>query len=377
MAEPRQPDQAILTVVLGIDPSRSDTETSQQPEDKGVGSPEAPSRSWIKRFALAVIVANIAFVVYHLSSAAPTVPAFGDTMPSWSAVSLRGESIESHEFFAGHFGLLLYAEGVPSRPIVRYLEVLLDRYHDHEAGLRVVLALGPAHLERSTAEQIALGVTYPIIYDSNSELSGALRIAPHTDHSLLIGTDGRLVLSVYGLPKRNELRQHVEKHLLGEIHYAASPVSLLGPEAKLPPYEVLEVNAGTQSRLVRRYAPLPGTQVVVLPALVCAICDPAALHGRIVALHEELCSPKTQDCLFEILVTAGYPTSDLIWQIAIRGLGEVPIYQATGSLSGLEDEYFVQNRGELGTVAVLHMGVNQRVISISKLREGEETNHVH
>jgi len=193
--------------------------------------------SWFVWVAVAVIVGNLAYVAVRLWPSR-AVPQFGDPMPEWQAVTTDGRSLSSASDFGGHLGVLLYADRLPTQPLLRYMQVLLDRYRDHGAGLRVIVAVGPEHLAAGVVEEAAARVSYPVAADADGRLRRTLGLAAHEERSFLIAPDGTVTLSVSGVLGREELRQHVEKHLLGKIEYELSPVTLLGPEALLPNWEV-------------------------------------------------------------------------------------------------------------------------------------------
>lgn len=351
---------------------------------KSLGAPANDQASLVARLkgnlritglALVVVVATILFVAQRLRSSppvSPVPPSYGKSMSQWHAISVTGQSFASEQVLDGHFGVLLYAHRAPSDPLVRYLQVLQDRYHDFEVGLRAVLVLGTKHMDRAEAEDIARGVKYPVIYDSGGQLRRDFGLSPHMDHGFLVGNDGRVVLSAGELLGRHELRQHVEKHLLGAIQYAASPVSLLGPEAKLPAYEVLEVSE-TGDRGRQRYTPSPGTTVVVLPAALCAACSPMGLYERLADLYGEECRGVADDCRVELLVTAGYPMDELRSHLHDRGAERLRVFQAVGTLAGLEDDYFTRRRQSKPDALVLLVGLDRRVVEVSTLTQREAT----
>lgn len=338
---------------------------------------ETPGGVWVVRLAVVAVAINVGYWVWHFGSPsrAGGTPAYGEVLPQWSAQAGSAPNTADHELFTGHFGLLLYADRVPSTPLIRYLQVLLDRYGDHGPGLRVALALAPEHVKREAVGETVRDVAYAVIHDSGGELRRALRLRPHDEHTFLVEPDGRLVLSAAGLADRDELRQHVEKNLLGEIQYRASPVSLLGPEARLPAYDVLEAT-GSGKAVVQSYSPPSGTTVVVLPAELCASCGTGDLDDRIDALYRRRCeSASADDCRFELLVTAGYPIDDLLSSPQFEALEGLRAFQATGSLAGLEDDYFTKRRRGRADALVLYMGPHRRVAAVSTL--AEETEEVH
>lgn len=328
--------------------------------------------SWVTRLALVVVLVNVAFLAWRFLSGPPTVPAYGDRMPPWNGAAVDGTSAGS-EFFGGRFGVLLYTHGMPDARLVRYLQVLLDRYWDHGVGLRAALVLAPEHVNMAMAEQLGRDVEFPVVYDSEGDVRRALGLEPHTEHTFLVAPSDRLAFSSPGLLSRDELRQHVEKHLLGEIHYAASPLSLLGPGALLPEYEVVDVRSGTGGEAVP-YSPAPGAAVVAFAAALCSACGPDEAYDQVAALHRGQCQTSETECPVELLVTAGFPTSDLLAALEARGLASLRAYQATSSLEGLEDEYFTKRRLDAPEALVLTMGRDRRVLAVSTLgRAAEES----
>ena len=331
--------------------------------------------SWVTRLALAVVLVNVSYLAWRLSpSPRPAVPAYGDPMPPWNGTAAGDVGAVGREFFRGHFGVLLYAHLPPDARLVRYLQVLLDRYRDYGVGLRIVLVLAPEHMGQAVAEELAREVDFLVIRDSKGDLGRALGLQPHTAHGFLVDPGERLAFSSRGLPSRDELRQHVEKHLLGEIQYAASPVSLLGPGALLPEYEVVEVGEGS-GREVFSYAPASGTVVVVFAAALCSACGPDETYDQLALLYRNKCR-SSAECPVELLVTAGFPTAKLLSSLQARGVERLPIYRAKGTLAGLEDEYFTKRRSDAAEALVLTMGGGGKVLAVSSLERAAEVSHV-
>ncbi len=329
----------------------------------------------VTALAVIMVVAPAFFVGERLLSSrskSAVPPSYGEPLDRWHSISVDGQSLSNEKVMDGHLGVLLYAHQAPGAPLVRYLQVLQDRYYDLEGGIRVVLVLGPDHVERAEAENMAGRVRYPIIYDSQRLLSRRLGLSPHMDHSFLVGNDGRIVLSTGDLLGRHELRQHVEKHLLGVIEYAPSPISLLGPAATLPACDVVGVGA-TGERTRQSYAPRPGTSVVVLPAELCAACSQARLHERVADLYADECPGVSDRCRIELLVTAGYSLDELRSHLHRRGLGRPRVFQALGTLTGLEDEYFTRGQQAKPDALVLLVGLESQVVDVSTLSQKEAT----
>ncbi len=330
--------------------------------------------------ALAAIVVNLAFLGYRYFSSSTSVPGFsdgvpkwGDDLPEWSGQTLSGELIEGRKLFAKYYGVLMYSEREPSADLVCYLQILHDRYAEHGSGLRVALVVGPDHASRAKVVAATRVTDYPVIHDADGRLARALRMKPHMDHSFLAGPDSRLLISVEELLDRDELRQHVEKHLLGMIHYTASVASLLGPEAELPGYEVVEIDAERDGAEPRRYSPAVGATVVVLPAVLCSSCDQRDLYRQIGALQAGVCRDRVADCALEVLVTAGYPVAKLQEGLADLGVGGFRVFHAVGHLSGLEDEYFTKRRVGMSSGAlVLRVGADRRVATVETLAAATE-----
>ena len=241
-------------------------------------------------------------------------------------------------------------------------------------GLRIVLVLAPEHMARAVAEELAREVDFLVIHDSKGDLGRALGLEPHTAHGFLVDPGERLALSSRGLPRRDELRQHVEKHLLGEIQYAASPVSLLGPGALLPEYEVVGVGEGSGSEVVS-YAPASGAVVVAFAAALCSACGPDEAYDQLALLYRSKCQ-SSAECPVELLVTAGFPTANLLSSLQARGVERLPIYRAKGTLAGLEDEYFTKRRSDAAEALVLTMGEGGKVLAVSSLTRAVEVSHV-
>ncbi len=319
------------------------------------------------RLAAVVVLVNVVYLAWRFSpSPLPVVPAYDDPMPPWNGTATGDVGAVDSEFFRGHFGVLLYAHGEPDARLVRYLQILLDRYRDHGAGLRVALILAPEHLGRAVAEDLGRDVEFPVVYDSEGDLRRALGLAQHTEHSFLVEPSERLAFSSQGLLTRDELRQHVEKHLLGEIQYSASPLALLGPGALLPEYKVVNVRDGAGSEAVT-YSPAAGATVVAFAAALCAACGPDEAYDEVAALYRSKCQASEAECPVELLVTAGFPTSDLLSALQARGLERLRAYRATSVLAGLEDEYFTKRQSDIPEALVLTMGHDRRALAVSRL----------
>ncbi len=275
----------------------------------GHGEPRGAGRRWMGGSALAFVALNVTFFAWRGCSVPPTPPVFAEQMPEWSAATLDSGRLQMSEFYAGHYGVLLYAEREVDSQTARYLQVLLDRYREYGPGLRIALAIGPDHADEAALHAVARPAGYPVIHDAAGLLRRTLGLRPHSNHSFLLAPDTHVVLSASGLLGRDELRQHVEKHLMGEIQYAASPISLLGPGARLPVYDVTD--ARDQDLQARSYRPEPGTTVIALPAALCAACDQSRVYGRISAYVREHCVTE-DECPVELLATAGFSVVELL-----------------------------------------------------------------
>lgn len=295
-------------------------------------------------------------------------------MPEWRAESIEGRELSAVSYFGGHLGILLYADRLPSPPLLRYLEVLWQRYRDHGAGLRVLLAVAPEHFEFGPVEEAAARLSFPVAGDSDGRLRRTLGLAKHADRSFLVGADGTVALSAAGILGREELRQHVEKHLLGQIEYETSPVTLLGPQALLPAWEVRRFE-GQLAGEPQPYTPAAGTTVVALTAELCAACNPIDVYEQVATYWSNLCGDGPASCRMELLVTAGFPLQDLLSSVAMSDVESLPTFQATSTLAGLEDEYFTTRQGPNPKALVLRMGPGGRVQAVTRLEEEVEVSH--
>jgi hypothetical protein len=326
------------------------------------------------RLALAVIVLNL-FLLGLLSwqrydrQVAP--PSYGQSMPQWLAEAQRtarerGAEAEIAEAGSGpHWQLVLYAHRAPPEPLTRYLSVLMQRFRDRGEGLQVALVLGAEHRAETDPTSIQHD-GYSLLLDSEGRVRRQLDIPSHTAWTFLVAPDGHLAFSAAGLISRDELRQHLEKHLLGRIEYARTRRTLGQPNSRLQPYRVVDARAERGDGTDASYLPPPNTTVIVLPASLCGTCNPTEIYDRIASFHKARCADAERACRLQILATAGYPIEDLLWQLEVRSLAELSVFRATEKLEGLEDEYFTKRSG--GEDAwVVTLGTEREVLEIHSL----------
>jgi len=159
--------------------------------------------------------------------------AFGDVLPAWTGETPEGRPVGLTEHLAGRWGLVLYAHRSLPEPLARYVSILVSRYGEQNEGLRAILVVGPEHRAKGEVSGLPVGIGYGILLDDKGTLRRSLGLAPHSDRTLVVAPDGHLVLSADGLIGRDELRQHVEKHVTGSIQYAPSVATYLGEDSML------------------------------------------------------------------------------------------------------------------------------------------------
>ncbi len=76
-----------------------------------------------------------------------------------------------------------------------------------------------------------------------------------------------------------------------------------------------------------------------------------------------------------MLVTAGFPMTELWSALSLRNVSLPPIFQATDTLLGLEDDYVVTRDGDAtgSNVLVLRIGQDREILRVSTLQQELES----
>lgn len=288
----------------------------------------------------------------------PFPPVLADLHGKGALTSINGE-------LKGHYGLVFYCSNEIPWQRVHYARVLLDRYQSVGNGLRVVLLL-----HRRLADQapyLAAKLGYGVAVDRAEEIRDALRMSPESDATFIVSPDGRLKLVRTGIAARDELRQHVEKVLLGEIFYEPSVVTQLGSSTKFHPVSAVDVRNGQ----VVSFPPPGDSLCIVLTASLCASCNTEPYYDRI---ERWVGLVRGESGLDErnprLLLSASYPTEEVLLELASRNL-ELDVYQATETLRGLEDDYFPK-RGTDTSVLVLKLDASGEVTDLKTIDQALE-----
>ncbi len=302
--------------------------------------------------SLAVIALNllvIGFLVLKRDSQ-QALPGYGSRLPRLHAERADGTSIELNGYVSGAVGVLLVAPQDLSWQHFKYADTLLARYSSR--GLKIATILPAA--ERARAAQLSQEFGSDLLVDTEGRIRDALGLHAADAATFIIRRDGTLELGVPYALSRDELRQFVEKLLLGRIHY--SPASVLASKVNFP-LRVLRAGASQPTHL----GPSPETALIFITAAACATCNMAATYDNI-ALYVR--QREANGARAAVLVSEFFPLSDVELQLSGRGL-DVPVYQVQGLVHGLEDDYFTKRtEGSVLAVEFDPTGTLERVLPL-------------
>jgi hypothetical protein len=230
-------------------------------------------RSLTASLALIALNGAVLAYLYLARSRAPVLVKFGEVLPTLRLLDGAGKLHDLGADLAGKLGVVLYTHEPPWQKVF-YVGTLMRRYAHHQPGLAAVLVLAPDAAQRLT--ELRRDLPFPVVLDSGGSVADTLELPRDSDATILVDPHGHVALSTPFLVDRDELRQHVEKHLLGTINYDLSPIR---PVPQSSPFVVPVRDMLTDRRLDLR--PAAGTTLIAFPAALCATCRSEPIYDRL------------------------------------------------------------------------------------------------
>lgn len=235
---------------------------------------------------------------------------YGQSLPPFSGMTRAGETIDTDSIH-GKWTLIFYFERYPVTDFLRYCDVLFQKYRN--SGFQPV---GITRVVTKELEQLLdrQSISYPVIVDSEDRLRSLLHFQYHRYGLLFVDPDGVIRLSLNRLMAPNDLRQLVERYLIGSIEYEIEEdwAIELQPGDLLPPYRLIDVKRGAQ--LTLQDLDLASSTIIFFTAH-CPSCRlPEYLHQ--LAIMENSSSPEAQRLYF--IFSRRFSLRELINQIESR-----------------------------------------------------------
>ncbi len=257
---------------------------------------------------------------------------------------------------------------------VRYLAAV-DRVHKRN-GLRTVAVVPGNH---STAEwyQQFVRLPFEIIGDEHLDIHMAFRVSPPHGHTAvaLFDGEGRVKFHAFEIPEEDEVRQVVEKYLLGQVdyEYRTRRSSALVPGQPLP-VTSLKFVAGVRSRSSSESLDASERILVFLPR-GCSSCQMGQYSSQI--FHLSLKAQNGGSGKKGIVVVFPDDPDTTEWNAVKREIGPVAAeFWVTDDPSLIWDEYYTRYLQEQSAPLVVGTDAEGRVEfakSLGEILEPEES----
>lgn len=212
------------------------------------------SERWFFAFIVVALAANILALVTlfrrydFVSWLVPPLPeaehvhlSRGERVPDFFGTTLDGLSWHS-DSLKGRWGLVFYFRHRLPTEFLLYGDMLGQRYESR--GLSLVGVTHEVSDELKRLVQMR-PLSYPILVDRDDRVRDQLRWQYHDYGLVLIDPQGGIEFVVPRLLTKSDLRQLVEKYLLGRIRYQSEQLSIrLKPGDVLPSYRLMDVRSG-------------------------------------------------------------------------------------------------------------------------------------
>lgn len=213
------------------------------------------------------------------------------------------------------------------RPM-KYGNVLLQRHAEN--GLQVLIV---SDAEPRDVGMLAMSesLSMPSLYDKDLTLKRLLRVPEHYEHTFLLASDGRVVLSFAGVPPEDLLRQIVEKQVVGKIEYSRSaPSQMYKVGESLPRLRVSPVASGGPAQ---DFAPRDAELVLI--SARCMACQMRAYMQR----YRELVSSSDPGKSRYLIFSQRFPRQELLADLTEGGVPADNVFLAREPLGDLESDY--------------------------------------
>lgn len=275
------------------------------------------------------LIANVIFFLYFgvLRRSSATHFSYGEGFPYDSAVDYKGERVNWDKRWALFiFSKIDSYEGIRN---ITYANVLSRRFES--AGLVVVAFVAGSSRPQLQTLVESSGLSYPIVTDNDGTWGNRLALNEHPFGIFLINPQ-RKIQFTSTRAEPDDLRQLVEKYMVGSIDYAPpGGVPPLKAGQKLPPVLLEDLLGHRQVRLEE----LKDKTIVIFTAR-CPSCSLETYLTSYRYMEKQL--PKTSQTPLLIFSSkfSGKEITDTASRLDIRA----GLYMAHAGIPGVEDEYY-------------------------------------
>lgn len=250
--------------------------------------------SWFFIFIAVVLIANILVLIavfrrydffYWLKSSPSELEhahlSYGESPPQFFGRTLGGSSWHS-DSLRGKWGLVFYFRRHFPSEFLFYGDMLNRKYETRGLYLVGITQQVSDDLKRLIQR---LPLSFPILVDGDNRVRDRLRWTHHEYGLLLVDPQGKIEFSLTRLLTKSDLRQLVEKYLLGGIRYGdEEPRVKVKPGQRLPPYRLMDVRSG--KNLTLRDLDLAEGTIVFFTAS-CSLCNVSRYFDQLRAIEGE------------------------------------------------------------------------------------------
>jgi hypothetical protein len=225
--------------------------------------------------------------------------------------------------------ILYFGDHSRAIPIVKYAQILFDRFHNQGFNVVGVVAGTSPDVERLVGRQL---ISYPVIHDLDLTIAHSLGILPGVNACFFVDPDSTVRFSTTNLFDSEDLRQITEKFLLGEVMYPESgTVTPLEEGGLLPAWELLAINDLKPKRLDQAESQ---QQVFIIFTATCPTCRLSGYLEEYARLKDYL-PPRRR-----VIFSQNFSQDQILFEASRRGIDTSNFYLASGALTGIEDPYY-------------------------------------
>jgi hypothetical protein len=275
------------------------------------------------------LIANAIFFIYFgvLRRSSATHFSYGEGFPYNSAVDYKGQRVDWDKRWALFiFSKIDSYEGIRN---IKYANVLSRRFESADLAV-VAFVAGSSRPQLQTLVESS-GLSYPIVTDNDGTWGNRLALGEHPFGIFIVDPQGKIKFtSTHAEP--DDLRQLIEKYLVGNIEYAPpGGVPPLKVGQKLPAVLLEDLRGHQQVRLEGLK-----DRVIVIFTARCPACSLETYLTSYRYLEKQL--PKTSQIPLLIFSSkfSGKEITDTAGRLDIRA----GLYMAHAGIPGVEDEYY-------------------------------------
>lgn len=309
-----------------------------------------------------VIILNAGWLFWNLSKtrmllANPLMQ--GDRLPAIEGVDLLNK--KRIKINAGTWQLIMYYGRESSLDIgkVKYVDLLAKKYKGNLSATAIITS--DCQKLKAMAEQRAL--SYPLILDERKHIAGLLGLGNRTHATLVVDPSGIIRFAATAPHVEEEdIRQLVEKFLVGKVSYAESisnrsirvgdsfPSLLL---QEIGSGELISLNEGTKGA----YNPY------VIFTADCAACSLGPYMHSFQLLHKLI---EAKGLRAMAIFSSRFSRDELLEQARLHKV-TAPFYIAKSEIPGFEDTYYLKSlASEVVVVAVDSKGAIDGIYTLNE-----------